>query len=344
MDVFNNDAFATTRLTDAINKRPFKPGLIGRLGLFVAKGIDTTTLWVEEEEGRLSLVQTSPRGAPGQTQGREQRNAYAFRAKHLQLNDAIYADEVQNVRRFGSERELETVESKVNERLGEMQDNIVVTLEYHRIGALKGLVLDADGTTLENLFTKFDVAQQTLAIDFGDDGSNPETEMRNQLVGAKRLAEDELGGLMIDGFVNLCGKDFWDNLVAHESVRRAYDTQQGQHLGQDLREVGFTWAGITHYEYRGSVAPIGSGTAVDFVEDDEAWLVPLCTPSIYVVRYAPADYVDAVNELPPAGLPFYARQAPDPSGFNKHRALEVQSNPITLNLRPRAVVKLTIAE
>ena len=201
------------------------------------------------------------------------------------------------------------------------------------MGAVQGLILDADGSTLFNLFTEFGVSQQTLDIAL----ATTTTKVRNRIVAAKRLAEAELGGVMTSGWLGLCGATYFDDLVDHATVIEAYKYQQGQVLGQDLRESGFTYAGVSWREYRGSVAPQAGGAAVDFVNTNQAWLVPIVA-GMFVTRFAPADYEETVNTM---GLPFYAKQAGDPSGFNKYRALEVQSNPISLCLRPRAVIKLT---
>lgn len=333
LDIFNSDAFSLTSLTDAINKRPYQPGRLGQLGIFQARGITTTTLYVEEKSGVLSLVQTTPRGAPGGSVGTNLRTARPFRVPHLQQNGTVVADEVQNVRAFGQENVNQTIQDLVNERNGEMQDNILVTQEFHRMGGIQGLVLDADGSTLFNLFTEFGVSQQTTDIAF----ATATTKVRARIVVAKRQAEDELGGVIATGWRGFCGKTWFDALIDHATVAEAYKYQQGQQLQNDLRETGFSYGGVMWEEYRGSVTPQAGGSPVSFVNDSQAWLVPI-VPGMFVTRFAPADYEETVNTV---GLPFYAKQAADPSGFNKYRALEVQSNPISLCLRPRAVVKLT---
>lgn len=332
LDVFNSDAFSMTSLTDAINKRDYKPGRLGQLGIFDARGIPTPTLFVEEKSGQLRLVQTSARGGPGGSVGSNLRTARAFTVPHLQQNGTILADSIQNIRAFGSETEVQTIQNMVEERNGDMQDNILVTQEFHRVGALQGVILDADGTTIYNLFTEFGVTQQTHDFVF----TTTTTKVRSVITAAKRKAEDELGGAIITGWRGFCGKNWFDALVDHPTVVDAYKYQQGQQLQTDLRN-GFTYGDVQWEEYRGSVAPQAGGSAVSFISDDQAFLVPIVS-GLFVTRFAPADYEETVNTM---GLPFYAKQAPDPSGFNKYRALEVQSNPISLCLRPRAVIKLT---
>ncbi len=57
---------------------------------------------------------------------------------HLPQRGAVIADEVQNVRAFGTESELETVQNLVNRKLEKMRRNIDATMEWQRIGAIKG--------------------------------------------------------------------------------------------------------------------------------------------------------------------------------------------------------------
>jgi len=98
LDVFNSDAFSMTSLTDAINKRDYMPG--GLASLFDARGIPTTTLFVEEKSGQLRLVQTSARGGPGASVGVNLRTARSFRIPHLQQQGTVLADSIQNIRAF----------------------------------------------------------------------------------------------------------------------------------------------------------------------------------------------------------------------------------------------------
>jgi hypothetical protein len=77
------------------------------------------------------------------------------------------------VRAFGSENMLEGVQAVVNQRLSEMASKMDATLEHLRIGAIKGQILDADGSAvIYDLFTEFGVTQHT-EIDFDLDNASP---------------------------------------------------------------------------------------------------------------------------------------------------------------------------
>src|SRR5687767_9912578 len=102
LDVFNSDAFSVVSLTDAIIKAPYQPGRIGSLGLFRSKGIATTMVSVEMKDGRLSLIPTTPRGGVPDSIGSQKRTLYPFTVPHLERQSKVLADEVQNIRAFGS--------------------------------------------------------------------------------------------------------------------------------------------------------------------------------------------------------------------------------------------------
>ena len=78
LDVFNQDAFSLMSLTAAINKAPYKPSRIGQLGLFGEQRISTTQVMVEERDGLLSLIPTTPRGGPADSIGAMPRTCLLY--------------------------------------------------------------------------------------------------------------------------------------------------------------------------------------------------------------------------------------------------------------------------
>jgi hypothetical protein len=328
LDMFRSDAFGVVALTDAINKQPYVPGRVSQLGIFEEKGISTTYIAIEEVDGTLKMIADTPRGAPGQQVVKDKRKLRNLRVPHLPTEDRINADEVQNVRAFGTSDQLATVQTVVNTRLGSMARNLDATMEYHRIGAIKGAILDSDGATpLINLFTEFGVTQDTVGFAL----TTAATKVRNKCTEVARLIEDALGGATYQYIHCFCGKGFFDELIEHDNVKKAYERwMAGEALRKDQRR-GFVLGDILFEEYRGKVG------ATSFVADDDAHFFPVGVPGLFVTRFAPADYVETVNTL---GLPRYAKQAVD-QRFGKFIDLEAQSNPINLCTRPKVLVKGT---
>ncbi|MDP3720771.1 MAG: major capsid protein [Acidobacteriota bacterium] len=324
INIFNNDAFTLMSLTAAINKMPHKPGRIGSLGLFQSEGITTDVAVIEELDGSIALVQTSQPGAPAATVGGDKRKVRSFVVPHLKKESTILPQHVQGVRAFGSENATEGVQAVVAQRQAKLKGDLDVTLERHRVGAIKGLVLDADDSTLFNLFTEFGVSQQTAEIDLNSDGE----EIRRRCVEIQRLSENELGAEAVTGYRAFCGDTFFDQLVEHPDVKESLKYQESQTLRKDLRK-GFEYGGITFENYRGSV----NGTK--FFADAECFVVPEGT-GIFITRYAPAKFLDTVNTV---GLPYYSRVAIDPQ-MQEWAKVHAQSNPLNLCTRPRAVIKV----
>jgi hypothetical protein len=328
LDIFKSDAFSLVSLTDRINKIPYAPGLLGQLGIFPERGVNTTSIEVEERNNSLRLIPTNPRGAPPFVQPRDRRALRLFKIPQLQKFDTIYADQVQNVRSFGQETEVETVQGLVDFLMTQMRLEHDVTLEHLRVGALQGIILDSDGTTvLYNLFTEFGVAQQTAAITF----SVTTTDIRNQLVAVVRSIEVEMGGIPVSNYRAIASPEFFDALVGHTKVQDAFRYQQGLSLGQDLRYTGFSFGGITWTEYRGTV------DGIQFIPSSTAWVFPQSL-SLGSTYFGPADFIETVNTV---GLPIYAKQFLDDE-LQRFVSIYTQSNPLPILLRPRAVVKLTM--
>lgn len=53
-----------------------------------------------------------------------------------------------------------------------MRNKHAITLEHLRIGALKGVILDADGSVLYDLYDEFDIAPKTISFALATDTTN----------------------------------------------------------------------------------------------------------------------------------------------------------------------------
>lgn len=329
LDIFKDDAFGLVNMTQAINDAPHQPTRISDLKLFSEEGITTTSLSIESVGTTLALVPAGQRGSSPEVVVGDKRKLISVNTIHLPQRATILADEVQNVRAFGTESELETVQNIVNKRLAKMRRNLDTTIEYQRMGAIKGQVLDSDGSTvLLDMFDTFGVSQTTHVMALG----TTSTKVRNKVVEAKRKIENALGALTYSGLRVLCSAGFFDALVGHDSVAAAYERwMSGEFLREDQRS-GFYFAGVFWEEYRGKVG------SINFIADGSAYMIPEGVPDLFVTNYAPADYMETANTI---GLPYYAKQ--ELVRMNKGVEIEAQSNPISICTRPAAVAKLTVS-
>lgn len=331
MDIFEEDAFSVQSLTDAFNNMDHVPGRAGELAFAgVGRGVTTTSVMIEQQDSVLTLLQTSKRGGPSPQHEAEKRKLRSVAIPHIEYDDTIVADEVQNVRAFGSEGDVQAVEAIVNQRLEEMGANHDLTLENLRLGALRGTILDADGSTLLNLFTTFGV-QQPGEIDFalGTGTTDVRGKCAEVIRNIKRSVKAPWPSMArVHAF---CSDEFFDALLAHANVKGVYDGYAAaeRRLGESYVHGVFEFGGIFFENYQGT----DDNTTVA-IAANKAIFFPVGVPGVFREYYAPADFMETVNTV---GLPRYAKQAPDPSGLNRHRKLHTQQNPLPICLKPRVL-------
>lgn len=335
LDIFNDDAFSMTSMTAAINKQPFVPGQIGALGLFEAEGVNTTTVAIEMLDGRLSLVAASERGGPGQTVTRERANMRVFPTYHFQRDDAVMADEIQGVRMFGSESQLETIENVRDRKVARHTRDMDLTVEQLHVGAIKGQLAPVGGRAI-NLFTEFGVA---ALPDTNWDLDADATKLRVLASDAISEMEDELDAGAYSGVAMVCGRTLYKKFIEHKSVRETYlNTVQAAELRGGIPD-SFQFANMDVVRYKTGAKASAANGGVGFIADNEARLVFRGVPGLFITRYAPADYMDTANTI---GLPRYASEMRVRKD-NKGADFEVQMNPIMLCTQPRTLKRLVCA-
>ena len=337
LDVFTQDAFSLIGLTASIDKAPFKPRLVGSMKIFSDSPQYTKRIFVEEREGKLSILPTAPRGTVNAVRSQPNRRGRDFTIPHVPYFREILADDVLGVRAFGSESELEAVGKYVNDELMAMKDDHEVTHEFHRVNAIKGILLDADNSTvIYNYFTQFNVVQQTV------DWFSSDADFAPTVSAVIRAIANALGNEVYGQIVALCGNDYFDAVIRHSSVKTDYERWMNgemlrtSHLGPEwytLATNGLMYHNVLFINYRGTIGD------VTFIPDDEAYYLPTGVSGMFIDALAPADFVETVNTK---GKRYYAKQ--ELLDFGKGVMLHTQSNVLSLCTRPRAVIKSTWAE
>lgn len=341
LDIFNNSAFTVTSLTDAMREIKYVPSYVGRLGLFTETSVATLSIAIEKDaEQNVFLVQSSPRGSAGQTFGKNKRSMRDLRIPHFQVDDAIYADEIQAVRAFGEEQAVELLQSKIALRAAEASQAFSLTEEFHRLALItQGRLLDADNTVIYDYFAEMGESQPAeLAWDLAN--ANPARGvLRERCDDLWRAMAATLDGLPFTGITALCGDNFFKDIVKHKEVYDIYLAMTGAGtLGlrnATVNSVGsaaasmwgsFEFGNINFVNYRG-----GQNVGLDA---DRCYFVPTGVPSLFRTVYAPADYIETVNR---PGQRMYARQweMPNRKGVN----LEMQTNVLHYCTRPRVLMR-----
>lgn len=335
LDIFSSHpAFNMTSMTAAINVVPNLFGRINGSNLFRPVPIRVRTAVIERKNGLISLLKSQPVGAPPPVAKSGDRKVYTLPVPHFPYDDVVLAEEVQGVRAFGSETELETVIGKVNEKLENAAWNHQQTWEFLKLGAIKGIVLDGDATTeLADLYDIFGITPEihNFALDVDT------TEVLTKCLEVARHIELNLLGEVSSGIQVLCSPTFFDALTTHPIVKEAYkDWRQGEAGRSDMRK-GFVFGDLTFSEYNGSVNNAAGGST-PLIAANTAHAFPIGTRNLFLNHMAPANMAGAVNT---PGLPMYASRAL--MDHDMGVKLHTQSNHLPICTRPEVLVKLTVS-
>ena len=347
-DFLNDDGFGVMRLSRLIQTLPYVPARINELGLFDTDEVDTTMVAIEFDGEKLIIIPPTPRGGPGTTIGSTHPKIVPLVIPHFEINDALKAEALQNKREPGTEGQLRTVQRAIMKKLIKHRRSVDLTEEHARMGALKGVVTYADGSTLD-LYDPFGIAAPAavpLAFATDDDTGR----IRTLLSGVSRTVIDALGGQGYTELRAFCGNTFFDSLLGHPEVRNTYkNTSQAEFLRSSY--VGpnrgiyasFEYGGIIFENYRGVSAGIienadkieDAGGSVAQIGASECRVFPLGVPDLFTTTYAPADYMETVNTI---GERIYSKQKMQKN--DKGMDLDTQTNQLNICTRPEVLIEL----
>ena len=331
LNPFAADAFSMVALTLSMNKMPNLYGKINEMGLMPEDGVSSTIIAIEEFDNVLTLLPTKPRGAPPSTGTIGKRKVRSFQIPHIPHNDVVLPSEVQNVRAFGTTNQETALSDLLARKLMTMRNKHAITLEALRAGALRGAILDSDGSTIYNLFTEFGISEQVENFHLDVET----TDVRGHCLAVKRFIERHLFGEVMDHVHCFCSPAFYDALTGHPNIEKAFlYYQTTQPLSGDFR-VGFRFAGIVFEEYIGQAVD-ELGNIRLFIPDGDARFFPVGTMTGFRTFFAPADFIETVNT---PGLPVYAKQ--ELRDFARGWDLHTQSNPLPICTRPEILVRGT---
>ena len=334
MDIFNSDAFKATSLTTAIRDVKTVPSFLESLGIFRPAPSRTRDIWVERmPDGTLSLVPTTEVGGPKTRMTRDRQNGRNFRTVRLRLEDTIRSHEIQGLRAFGSETELQTVQAEVAARQMKIMRRLQLTKENMRLGAINGVVLDADGSTvINNWYTEFGISAPS-AIAFGlPTLTGVDGFIRANVI---RPMIRALGGRWTPSarIVALCGDTFYDKFIANSEVRAAYlNWQAAQQLTQGIGTAfgSFRYGGVEWVNYQGtddnSTVAIGTSTCR---------FIPVGVDDVFQEARAPGERFEFVNTL---GQEWYSTMREDADAPGEAMILDVATYPLFMCTAPEALL------
>lgn len=339
MAVFNGDPFTQAAMIRAINKRPYIPQMLDQIIGFEPVRVSTDSVYLGSTQGRVNLIRSSLRGAPIEMQTPESKNLRPFKIPRFAKGDKLYAHEMANLTPWDGETEEDTAARRIDNMQTRLLNDLELTEEYLRLGALGGIVYDADGSVLVNFYTEFGISVPS-DIDLNLDD-------QTQSIGALR---EKIGTLIVipiaqaSGNGNnprfrinaICGDGFWFALTGHKSLEATYLNQAAAaELRQERIWESFNFAGVTWWHYRGT--DDGSTIAVS---TNKAKVFPVGVPGMFQHVMGPCN--ETFETMNQDGQRYYAFLEKDQSEKFQWVQPEVYAYPFFFNGRPDLVLQATV--
>lgn len=333
MDVFKGDAFSMLSLLAAIENFDYNPQFLGSLNVFEDAPQRLRTVMVESRDNELALIQTSPIGAPPDERKKDKRKVRNFNTTRIAKASTILADEVQGIRAYGSESELAQVQAEVARRITQLYADVELTWEHMRLGAVQGILTDADGSTIYNFYNEFGVSQPSeVSFAFGTlVAGEVRKKIESEIV--RPMMRAAKGALTTASRIQaLVGDDFWDAFINHEEVRTTYlNYAAAAELRNGTVFSSFRYAGVDWMNYRGT-----DDNSTVAIAADKAKFFFVNAPGTFKVAWAPGEFFDVANT---PGVPVLPLVLPDPSGRNAFETVELYSYPLYICTRPATLFR-----
>lgn len=318
-------------LTEAINLIPNHWGRLQDYDLFPAEGIATRDIALDLVQEYLTILPEREPGSPATVGRNEDRSVLSFRVPHIPHEELVLPADVQG-RRAPGQTGPDSMTLAYQRKVEAGRRKFALTLEYLRMGALKGVIVGGSGRTLYDLYSVFGITRKTVDFVLG----TKETDVDGKINEVLRHIEDNLLGEVMTGAMALVSPEFFDKLIAHPQIREAYKyyaATGAQPLREDIRRR-FPHRGLVFEEYRGS-GMLANGSTARFIAAGEGHAFPLGTTQTFKTYFAPANKDEFVNTL---GLEAYAWpvRTDDERGWR----IIMESNPLPLCRRPQVLVKI----
>lgn len=332
-DIFNQNAWGVIEVQEQIVERvEFKPQLLGSLNLFSPIYSRSRVIGIADRNGALALIPTSANGAPLEELIPQGARLRTMEASRLAKGSTIYSIELAGVLALPFEDQTVEVAEEVTSRTAQIKDDLELTWEHMRFGAIQGKVLDADNSTvIVDWFAFWGIAEPT-EINFAL--ATEATDVRKKCREVKRTMRKAAKGAWTPGTKvgALVGDTFFDLLVNHPQIK---ETKLGTERAPTLENIeGYSSIeieGVVFINYQGT--DDGSTIAIG---SEKARFFPIGARNAFQVGWAPAsEFKPYLNKR---GQEFYGLVLSDTSGRDEWDRVELYSYPLFICTRPEMLL------
>lgn len=339
-DFSNGGQFNVVDFTQELNVIPNQWGTIGQLGIFSEEGVTEHVIQFEEIIKDGAVLVDRIRGDRGSQNREAQRKIHSFLVPHFPDEDAIYPQDIQGKRAYGSATDAETFDAVRMRKMERIRQNFAWTLEFARAQAITaGTVYAPNGTVTQDWYQEMTGTSRPAAVDFLLGTGT--TEVIGKIEQCIAQIQDNSGSVNITGVIALCSPTFFAKLISHATIKQAYQyySSTQEPLRQRLSMGGGNTAVAMHREFfHGGVRFIEmrdqyNGTAL--IPAGNAYFLPTGT-EFFKTYFSPANRFGLVNTVGEQ-VYYFEQAAPNGTAFT----IECESNFVNACLKPLLIVAAT---
>jgi hypothetical protein len=336
--------YNSSELTEQVNRIPNMYGLINALGLFSSEGSASTVIEIRIEDGILRVLPVVERGGPPIEAKRETGDSIFMPVPHFPHHDMITPKDIQDMLiMMARTKRPNTVADETAKRLGNIRNNHAITLEFVRMGALKGVIKDGNGATIYDLFDVFDIVKKEVDFLLGTAGTDVIAkceEVSDHII-------SNLKGETSDGVEVMVSSAFFNKFIQHAKVEKYWTSnQQGiVDIARGERDrLGGNWGRVFDFQNlrwreNKTTFPLkvgGAITSVAAIEANKGHAYPTGTMDTFKTWFAPADTIYAANS---SGDEIFV--STDILKHGKGIDIWSESNSLAISKRPEVLVEVS---
>lgn len=337
--------YTSTDLTQEVNRLPNEYGLLNALALFPIETLGSRFVRVDYRNGQIYVLSAEEPGSPGSVGSAEEEGGVILQIPHFPHLEKVAVGDVDSLLQvFNGQVDPRSVDRETVRKLDIIRRNHSITLEYIRLGALKGLIKDGKGKTLYDLYTIFGITKKEVDFVLGTAG----TDVRAKCEEVIDHAMTNLKGETNSGVEAIVDSKFFGKLITHANVEKfwlnAQNSSEHKMLNRENRAGNwgraFEFGDIVWREYKGGLpirAANGTMSTQQNVADNSGTAYPTGTQSMMRTFEAPVYHIDLTNQAPDADTIYISVE---PLKHGQGVEMLSQTNRLAVNKQPECVVQV----
>ncbi len=338
--------YTNVDLTEEVNRIPNRFGLLNALNLAPVDPMSSRYVRIDFRDGELVVLAADEPGSPGQTSEPEQEQGTILMIPHFPHVETIRTGDLANgIQVVGGQMRSRDLETETARRLNTIRGHHSVTLEYIRMGMLRGLIKDGRGRTLYDLYNVFGITKKQVDFKLGTASTN----IREKCEEMVDHVMQNVKGETVSQVEVIVSSGFFERLISHPMVEKFWQMEQhggGSLMKLERERLGGNWGRVFDFgdilwrEYKGSF-PVRStsGTKVQepAVAAGKGHAYPAGTMNMFKTFAGPAHHIDMVNQTPGVDDPVFISTKVLDHGEGVE--MKSQSNRIAVCKQPECLVE-----